>query len=338
MGCILPPYLLKRLAQEGPEDVREAAFDTMRASERLRGSREGVAESVRALPTPGLRRIIHDARNGERLPGPVVRTEGAAPSPDPAVNEAYDSLGATYAFFDEVCRRKSIDDHGLPLDASVHYGRRYMNAFWDGRQLVFGDGDGRIFAGFTRCLDVVAHELTHGVIQYEARLVYRDQPGALNESMADVFGSLVKQYHLKQEAAEADWLIGDGLLVGFPGQALRSLEAPGTAYDNEVLGKDPQPASMDAYDPAAYPDDDGGVHVYSGIPNHAFYLAAVAFGGHAWETAGRIWYYALTDLLGSSSTFVDAALATISAADRLFKGRAARVVRDAWEAVGVKAT
>ena len=336
VGCILPPHVLEHIAKEAPKDLRDAAFDTLRASERLRGVRRELAGIALAAPTGGLRRTIYDAKQKERLPGDLVRGEGAPAPSDDAVNEAYDGLGATYVFYAEVFRRRSIDGQGMPLDATVHYGRKYMNAFWDGRRMVFGDGDGKVFGRFTRCLDVVGHELTHGVVQAEAALAYEDQPGALNESMADVFGSLVKQFHRKETAREADWLIGDGLLVALPGQALRSMKAPGTAYDNALMGKDPQPSHMREYDADAYPEDNGGVHVYSGIPNHAFYRAAVAFGGHAWEKAGRIWYLALTDLLSRRATFADAALATITAAERLFDAGAARIVRDGWDAVGVK--
>ncbi len=334
--CILPPHVLRRMSEKGSADIRNAAFDTLRISERLRGLRQAVADSQLAAPTGGLRRTIYDAKNKERLPGSLVRAEGTGRSGDAATDEAYDGLGSTYTFYDEVCRRKSIDGNGLRLDATVHYGKKYMNAFWDGRQMVFGDGDGEIFGAFTKCLDVIGHELTHGVVQYEAGLVYWDEPGALNESMADVFGTLVKQLGLKQRVDQADWMIGRGLLVKFPDQALRSMKAPGTAYDNELMGKDPQPSHYKDYDADKYPEDNGGVHVFSGIPNHAFYRAAMSFGGNAWEKAGRIWYHALTELLGRRSTFADAALATITAAGRLFDASAEKVVREAWEAVGVK--
>jgi len=225
VGCILPPHVLEHIAKEAPKDLRDAAFDTMRASERLRGVRQALAAGPLAATSGGLRRAIYDAKQKERLPGDLVRGEGAPAPSDDAVNEAYDGLGATYVLYAEVFRRRSIDGQGMPLDATVHYGRKYMNAFWDGRRMVFGDGDGKVLGRFTRCLDVVGHELTHGVVQGEAALVYEDQPGALNESMADVFGSLVKQFHRKETAREADWLIGDGLLVALPGQALRSSSA-----------------------------------------------------------------------------------------------------------------
>ena len=175
----------------------------------------------------------------------------------------------------------------------MHYGVDYDNAFWNGERMVFGDGDGEIFTGFTGSLSVIAHELSHGVIEDEGGLVYRGQSGALNESIADVFGALVEQHHLGQTVDEASWLIGEGIFTdAVEGRALRSLAAPGTAYDDDVLGRDPQPAHMDGY--VVTRDDNGGVHINSGIPNHAFYRTAMALGGHAWERAGRIWYRTIT--------------------------------------------
>jgi Zn-dependent metalloprotease len=335
---ILPPHMMKRLSDARSAAVRGSAFDSVRLSERLRGARLLMADALRAVPRGGLQRSIYDAHGTERLPGVLVRGEGSRRSRDAHVNDAYDGLGDTFRFYQEALARTSIDGRGLGLDASVHYGHKYMNAFWDGHQMVFGDGDGEVFGAFTSHVDVIGHELTHGVISYEAAFDYEDQPGALNESFADVFGSLVMQYALKQTARQASWRIGEGLLVKFPRQSIRSLAAPGTAYDNDLLGKDPQPAHFRDFRPQDYPDDNGGVHVFSGIPNHAFYLAAMKLGGHAWEKAGRVWYLALTDLLSRRATFADAALATVTGADRLFGAAAGRAVRQAWSEVGVEAS
>jgi Zn-dependent metalloprotease len=332
---ILPPHLMKHLAEAGSSRVRGSAWETARLSERLRGARHAVADFLRAVPRGSLHRTIYDAKHTERLPGSLVRAEGQKPVRDRHVNQAHDGLGESYTFFDEVFHRSSIDDRGLGLDASVHFGRKYMNAFWDGHQMVFGDGDGEVFGDFTAHVDIIAHELTHGIIAHEASFEYEGEPGALCESFADVFGSLVLQYREKQTVKKAHWRIGEGLLARHPRQALRSLAAPGTAYDNELMGKDPQPAHYRDFRPGDYPDDDGGVHVFCSIPSHAFYLAAMKLGGYAWERAGQAWYLALTDLLSRRARFTDAALATTAATDRLFGAGAARIVRDAWEAVGV---
>jgi Zn-dependent metalloprotease len=266
-----------------------------------------------------------------------VRIEGSAAIADSEANEAYDGLGATFDFYADAYDRNSIDDEGLHLDATVHYGRAYDNAFWNGQQMVFGDGDGDLFNRFTISLDVIAHELTHGVTGDEARLVYLGQAGALNESISDVFGSLVKQYARKQTAEQADWLIGQGLFTAnVHGVALRSMKAPGTAFDDPVLGRDPQPSTMAGYVHTSA--DNGGVHTNSGIPNHAFYLAAVALGGYAWERAGRIWYETLRDKrLKPTATFRQFARCTVINAAHFFGGAERQAVAAAWAEVGINA-
>ncbi|MFV2120808.1 M4 family metallopeptidase, partial [Streptomyces sp. Act-28] len=283
------------------------------------------------------RRTVFDAEHRTRLPGRKVRGEGDEPTRDATVNRAYAGLGATFELFLRVYGRDSVDGGGLPLDATVHYGREYANAFWNGERMVFGDGDGEVFGDFTLPVDVIGHELVHGVTQYAANLAYFSQPGALNESVSDVFGSLVKQYALGQTADQADWLIGAGLLSDrVRGVALRSMKAPGTAYDDDVLGKDPQPAKMADYVETAA--DNGGVHINSGIPNHAFYLTATALGGHAWERAGRIWYDVLTGgELKETADFAAFARLTVAAARERFGdgGPETEAVLKAWSTVGV---
>lgn len=205
--------------------------------------------------------------------------------------------------------------------------------------MIFGDGDGDLFNRFTLALDVIGHELTHGVTESEARLMYFRQAGALNESILDVFGSLVKQRTLHRTAAQADWLIGVGLLTGkVHGVALRSMAAPGTAFDDPLLGKDPQPANMSGF--VTTMEDNGGVHINSGIPNKAFYLVAQAIGGYAWEKAGRIWYETLRDpRLRPNTGFQRFASLTAANAVHLYgTGSEAQAVRDAWAEVGLPIT
>ena len=337
---IVPPHIFAHmatlsdaawpgLAERGRESL---VFCSELTSNRL--SMRGITP-LTTVDGQGKLRTVYDAENGFGLPGKAVRGEGEPPTTDVAVNEAYDALGATYDYYWDVHHRDSIDGRGLPLDATVHYRKSFNNAFWNGRQMVFGDGDGEIFGRFTQSLDIIGHELTHGVTQYEAGLDYQDQSGALNEHMSDVFGSLVRQYTLKQTAKQADWLIGAGLWAkGVHGVALRSMKAPGTAYDDPRLGKDPQPANMRGYVDTG--DDNGGVHINSGIPNHAFYLAAIGFGGKAWVKAGRVWYFALTQLLHRDADFATAAAATVDAAGREFGTKGANVVRTAWKKVGIE--
>jgi Zn-dependent metalloprotease len=305
----------------------------------MRGARQliGPAFSAFAVSAGGLRRTIFDAGHRERLPGRLIRGEGNPPSADRDVNNAYDGLGDTYKFYKEAYGRNSIDNNGLRLEASVHYGNAFNNAFWNGRQMVFGDGDGVIFREFTVCLDVIGHELTHGVTEKDCGLVYENQSGALNESMSDVFGSLVKQYSAspQQTAANADWLIGAGLLgPTVRGKALRSMKDPGTAFDDPRIGPDPQPAHMDDF--VETDEDNGGVHINSGIPNRAFFLCATSLGGNAWTEAGRIWYTSLSRF-PKESTFQQAADVTFATAGELFGpgSRQQAAVADAWEGVGI---
>lgn len=334
--AIVPPHVFDHLARLSPTrwpGLAERAQANAAAATAVRLER--FLFRVASEAPVHAARTIHDAQHDSRLPGRIVRREGDPALGDPAVDEAYDGLGATRRYYKEVHARDSIDGTGQSLVASVHYLRDFDNAFWNGRQMVFGDGDEVIFSRFTRPLDVVGHELTHGVTQVEAGLEYMGQSGALNEHMSDVFGVLVKQYALGQSAREADWLVGAGLWApGVKGVALRSMAAPGTAYDDPRIGRDPQPAHMRDYIETAA--DNGGVHINSGIPNHAFYLAAQAFDGHAWERAGQVWYEALTLRLGSSSDFREAARATVDVAGTRFDRDAAHTVRAAWEAVGVR--
>jgi hypothetical protein len=205
--------------------------------------------------------------------------------------------------------------------------------------MVFGDGDGVIFERFTRSLDVIGHELAHGVTEHTAGLLYQGQSGALNESVSDVFGVLVKQHRLGQSAEQADWLVGAELFnPSVQGRALRDMRNPGTAYDDPRLGTDPQPAHMDDYVDTR--DDNGGVHINSGIPNRAFVLAALAIGGNAWEVPGAIWYAVLAgEGIKADCDFATFAGLTVTAAGTAHgEGSEQQVaVRTAWEQVGVLA-
>lgn len=350
MCCsIAPPDLLGRLAVEGTRKQREAAVRSLATSAAIRSQRAVMGRLNRQLNlnlgqmvgfavTPERRLTIYDNKTNGRtfLPGVRVRDWGQPPVADAAVNEAYDGSSATYEFYRDVYQRNSLDGAGLELVSSVHYGVGFDNAFWDGTQMVYGDGSGRIFqlGGLTRSLDVIAHELTHGVTELTAGLIYSKQSGALNESFSDVFGSLVKQYSVKQSAADADWLIGAGILVPTLGAALRSMMNPGTAYSG-----DRQPGHMDDY--VDLPDDNdprndnGGVHINSGIPNRAFALAATTMGGQAWEKVGQVWYTALTTRLRPNSQFEEAALATVDIAGSLFSSTEQDIVHNAWKEVGV---
>jgi Zn-dependent metalloprotease len=329
---IVPPFLLERIAAAHPDpDTCACGARTLEIDAELRTRR---ATATATAPTDGNKPFaVYTADNGSTLPGRKVRAADAPASGDPAVDEAHEGVRASLALFKEVFGRDSYDGQGAAVVATVHYERDYDNAFWDGTQLVFGDGDGTVFGRFTKPVDVLGHELSHAVTQYTANLTYQGQSGALNESISDVFGSCLKQRLLGQSADEADWLIGEGIfLPSVQGRALRSMAAPGTAYDDPSLGKDPQVATMADY--VDTQDDNGGVHTNSGIPNKAFHLAATGIGGTSWDGAGRIWFAALTSGIGADTDFAGFAAATVAAAEAV-SAEAADAVRSAWEQVGV---
>lgn len=333
MLCIVPPHLLREIINRGDPAMKKWAINTITLSEQTRMQRQVFVTNTIMSVSEQKQRRIYDAKNKSTLPGKLVRTEGDPSVDDPAVNEAYDGAGWTYDLYKDVYGRNSVDDKGMTLDSTVHYSEKYDNAFWNGNQMVYGDGDGKIFNRFTIAIDVIGHELTHGVTQYTAKLEYQDQSGALNEHISDVFGSIVKQYSLKQNTKQADWLIGYGLFMPkIHGIALRSMKAPGTAYDDPLIGKDPQPGTMQDYNDTS--EDNGGVHINSGIPNRAFYLIATDIGGYSWDKAGKIWYKTL-DLLNANSTFEDMASCTFEAAGILFGSAEQESVRKGWDGVGI---
>jgi Zn-dependent metalloprotease len=336
---IIPPYILESIASRGTESQRALALQTLARDSWIRSQRATRSQvrsgEVERVGPPRKNRLIYTAANTTNLPGTLIRSEGQDPSGDVAADEAYGGFGATFDLYWDVYGRNSIDNNGMDLIGTVHYGDQYDNAFWDGAQMVFGDGDGTIFNRFTIAIEVIGHELTHGVTAATSALEYHDQPGALNESVSDVFGSLVKQRSLGQAAAQADWLIGAGLLAtGIHGAALRSMKAPGTAYDDPLIGKDPQPDHMSRY--VNTTSDQGGVHTNSGIPNKAFYLTAIAIGNNSWEVAGNIWYRTLLDpRLSATAQFQDFADLTADNANQIFGVPMRAAVVQAWRDVGI---
>lgn len=345
LHCIIPPHMYDQIQQNGTPTQQAKAQLNEQVSAELRAERMAAP----AAPPPpleeivtALQRRVYSANNGTSLPGSLVRSEGDPPSDDAAVDEAYEGAGATYNLYADIYQRNSIDDAGMVLQSTVHYRTGYDNAFWNGSQMVYGDGDEdlpedqRLFNRFTIALDIISHELTHGVTQYTGGLVYANQPGALNESFSDVFGVLVKQRVLGQTADQADWIIGAGLFTAnVNGIGIRSMKEPGTAYDDPVLGRDPQPGHMDNY--VNTTSDNGGVHINSGIPNRAFYLTALEMGGNAWEKAGQIWYVTLRDRIQANTNFQRAADLTYTVAGELYGNGSLeqQAVAHGWAGVGI---
>jgi Zn-dependent metalloprotease len=344
LNCVTPPYILRRLVDSDDAQIREAALSTLLATAQLRGERElrSSFTGIGAAPVDGRRSIFDCANTTFLARAKLARSESDAAVTDESVNRAYDGFGIIRDFYRDVFGRNSIDDRGMRLHGYVHRGVRYNNAFWDGQEMVFGDGDGLVFTDFTGSLDVIGHEMAHGVTEYTAALEYHGQSGALNESMSDAFGSMIKQWHLRQTSADADWLIGpDVFTPAIEADALRSMKAPGTAYENKDFGKDPQPGHMDKY--VELPDtdegDNGGVHINSGIPNKAVFLVATKIGGYSWEAPGHIWYEALR-ASHAQTVFQDFADTSYHKAGELYGegGTQQQAVLEAWSEVGIRIT
>ena len=258
-----------------------------------------------------------DNSEGERLLH--VTSPSRTSQWDAAAVSAMDNMRRVYDFYLNRFSRKSLDDNDMSLQSIVHYGENVANAFYSAKIMVYGDGDGTVFSSLAACDDVAAHEMTHGVIQYTANLIYENQSGALNESFADVFAVLFD---------DEDWTLGEDCTLASPGYT-RSLSSP-----NSGLSR--QPATFDDYQylPNTEAGDYGGVHINSGIPNHAFYLTASNLGTTA---AGKIYYRALTTYLTRSSDFLDAREALEQSAEDLYGANSAelRAVSNAWDTVGV---
>lgn len=337
---IMPPDLLKQLLGQVPEEEKNIVLRTIIIDSKMRERRAIMGSMSSMFPLAGEKSIcIFDSHNTKDVRSSTkVRCLNDDKADDLSANEAFDGLDVTYNFYENIFGRKSIDNNNMSIKGYVHWGDKYMNAFWDGAKMCYGDGDPNLgIKSFTASIDVMGHELTHGVTQYESGLEYwcdeSHHPGALNESISDVFGSLIKQYALNQTAEQADWLIGQ--IFTDPNLALRNMREPGTARPN-----DPQPAHMRDYVnlPNDEDHDNGGVHINSSIPNKAFCLAAIDIGGYAWEKAGQIWYKALHGDIPTDCDFHTFAQLTLETSKLLFgnESREHRAVRKGWEAVGIR--
>lgn len=343
INCILPPHMAETIKIRGDATQRKMVEDLQSQAEAYRYQREaasppnaykGVTSST-SVTGSAAKIEVYDGGNKAILPGVLARSTGSPPSSSTNVNEAYEGSEDVYKLYDKEYSRNSLDGNGMTLISTVHHRKKYNNAFWNGKQMAYGDGGGVIFTKFTE-LTVVGHELSHGVVQFSGGLVYRDQAGALNESFADIFGALTEQFKFKQSVSEASWLIGKGILgPSIKGEALRSMKAPGESYDDALLGKDPQPYHMDYY--VVTSQDNGGVHINSGIPNHAFYLLAQYLGGNAWEKAGHIWYDTLQAIDNPLATFQEWAEKTVEVANTRFGigSRESKMTKRAWKLVGI---
>ncbi len=334
---IIPPHMTKKIKESCQDgSLRDIARHNLQCHKHLRESRAEFFCGQRQASCKITKNTIvkvYDAQHEETLPG--VKVSEPWDSPDIEMREAYKWGQKTHEFYKKKFNRNSINNKGMLIVSTTHFGKGYDNAFWDGEQMVYGDGDGKIFTRFTIDPDVVGHELAHGVTQYIGPLVYSNQSGALNESISDVFGIMIKQYIDQQTVDQSDWLIGENVLKR-KNCALRSMKAPGTAYvGHPQLGTDPQPQAMDNY--KRMKDDNGGVHINSGIPNHAFYIFSDKLKDkypYSWQLAGKVWHLA-QQKLKPTAQFADFVQATIDIVDEKCgeETREAKEIRYAWAEV-----
>ncbi len=302
---IVPPHILEELAKRGSISCKKTLNDTHRILQKRNTVLNNLLIKEQEIGKG--ERLVYDSQNKYQQRVALVRKEGDGAVNDQTVNNAYDISGFVHGYFKDTFGLNSVNGEGMELISNIHYGKDYNNAYWDGDEMTYGDGDQIEFKNFASAIDVVAHEITHGVTQFLANLEYSGQSGALNEHFSDVFGTVIKQKYFKQDIAVADWLIGDTVVTkAFPGKAIRSLMAPGTANDF-----DRQPDHMKNYYSGTA--DNQGVHINSGIPNKAFYLSCIEIG---LDECALIWYETLK-VLWRTANFNDLLEIMIQVTQRL---------------------
>jgi Zn-dependent metalloprotease len=295
---IVPEAALKRFADDRtlPTEQRKHFADTIKIDNEFRKLRTQANKLSRVAsamaPAVALAAVaaapaitVFNCNHGQTLPGAQV--PNPANSSDATAKRAFVETSSVATFYSQVFGRNSIDGAGMTLISSIHYGTNYNNAFWNGSQMTYGDGDGSIFVDFTKGDDVIGHELTHGVTQHSLQLNYTNEAGGLNESLSDCFGSMFRQWENKQSVNQADWLIGKDIMgpaaiaKGFT--CLRDMANPAAKH---CLA--PQPTKFSQVKPGMDP------HLSSGPPNLAFFTIAKAVGGNSWDKVGQIWYKSMT--------------------------------------------
>jgi len=339
---IVPQDVLRRFSKDRSldEEQRKHFTDTLKIDTELRKLRDQAAKLTRIAsaiaPTTALAAVapapavtVFDCNHNQTLPGAQVPNPGT--SSDVVAKRVFTETTSVAAFYSQVFGRNSIDGAGMTMISSIHYGINYNNAFWNGTQMTYGDGDGSIFVDFSRGNDVIGHELTHGVTQHSLQLNYANEAGGLNESMSDCFGSMFRQWEARQTVSQADWLIGKDIMGpaaisrGF--SCLRDMANPAAKH---CLA--PQPTKFKQYKAGMDP------HLSSGIPNLAFYSVAKAVGGNSWDKAGQIWYRAMTGFGPSPNMKMKAfANRTRAVAAQLYPGNTAvaGAVDTGWKKVGL---
>jgi Zn-dependent metalloprotease len=320
--------MMLELVRRNPHDLWHS--ENLKTTQRLFIKGQS-GRTLLPVGTGSARVLVYDAKTTTRLPGTKARFEGDPAVKDNVLNSIYDYSLAVRKFHKEVLKINSPDNKGADYVNTGHYGLKYNNAFFNNVQMVFGDGDGTIFVTFV-LNDIIGHEVGHWITAMTCALEYFGQSGALNEHLSDVDGVVFRQFLNKLTVDKDSWLIGPGIFAaGISGRALRDMLNPGTAYDDGRLGKDPQPAHMSNY--LDTQQDNGGVHINSGIPNKAFALFANAVGGNAWENSYQVWWQ-LRKEISAECDFQTFADKSVEICKRMRPDDTQKLI-DAWQAVGI---
>ncbi|MBI2571925.1 MAG: M4 family metallopeptidase [Candidatus Schekmanbacteria bacterium] len=284
----------------------------------------------------------YTASNGTSLPGTLKITDSGT-STDSVLQTIHNNTSTVYDYYYTTESRDSYTGTGATITSTGHYSSNYVNAYWNGTQMVYGDGNGTDSNPLGGALDVVGHELTHAVTENTADLVYQKEPGALNEAWSDIMAAGIEAW--KDGSASADtWKVGEDVWTpATSGDALRYMNNPtADGYSTDYY---PERMYAGTCNPTQS-NDYCGVHGNSGIANLAFYLASqggthprgkttTSVTGVGITKAAHIFYRALATYLTSSSDFAAARTATIQAATDLYGQTEADAIGNAWAAVGV---
>jgi Zn-dependent metalloprotease len=271
---IIPSKVLRRFSKDKKlsDKERKAFSDALKFEQQWRDVRAAKASlllsaklilpaAVGKTPSGPTHVSVFNSQHGSSLPGSLIPKAGS--SSNAVAKKVFGETTSVAKFYQTLFGRKSIDDAGMALISSIHFSVNYNNAFWNGSQMVYGDGDGKIFLNFAKANDVIGHELTHGVTEHSLGLAYKSQAGGLNESISDVFGSMFRQWEANQDVTKADWLIGKDIMgpaaIDRGYTCLRDMANPSAKH---CLA--PQPTEFSQYHDGMDPHESSGIPARAG--------------------------------------------------------------------------
>lgn len=347
MVCsIIPKKILKNIVENDPDTKRKLAYKSIIADTKekeYREKRKQISKNLlKGIEPQGLDRshtehlMIYDNKSSWDYIKNYVWEEfkekhPIVTRPRRIFTRDFDKV---YDLFHDHLNRESFDNKNATVNIFLKYGSNFPNAYWDGEVLAFGAGDRYYFNDFSKIYDVIGHEYGHAITQYESNLQYEMQSGALNEHISDVFGICAYQKKYNIPVDKSEWLIGKGIFTKrVNGKGLRTFKNE-LAYDDPIIGRDEQPKFMSNYQhlPNNEDGDWGGVHINSGIPNHAFYLFNIKLGGKSWLNGSlKTWYNSMlkNNGLSPNATFKEFKQKTLLFTDKTEQ------LEKAWNEVGI---